>query len=464
MNRSMGGVFDQIDMTVHSDSAKSTVTDAIDRNDYGAYEIRIVHEWLRTITALAFVLVPMFFVLDLFIAPRELLLRFGIYRALSTVVALAQHLIVRNSKPGRHSYLHGYFVSLQVGGVIALMTVHLGGFESGYYAGLIMVIIGVNLLMPWRATHTAANSLLIVMMYVGFNLAGSNEFDAVPAANNLFFLIGTAIISVAINHVRYRLIQTEFSLLVQLKQARDSLWSEMELAKKVQVALLPRRHDVAGFEIGVSFVPAREVGGDYYDIIETQAGNRFVAIGDVAGHGLDSGLIMMMAQTSVMTVVKGNETCTPTEVLHTANAVLRENIGRLGSSHYMTMTVMKLEDEHLMIAGHHQDILIYRATERRVETVAVDGTWLGISEDIDGYAQCVNIPLGIDDSVLLFSDGATEATSAAGELYGQSRLADALIRWSDVGATAATAGILAEINEFQASQEDDMTLIVLKRR
>jgi len=345
-----------------------------------------------------------------------------------------------------------------------LMTVYLGGFGSGYYAGLIMVIIGVNLLMPWKATHTLANSLLIVAMYVGFNLLSSNAVDAIAATNNLFFLLGVAIISVAINHVRYQLIQTEFSLLVQLKQARDSLWSEMELAKRVQVSLLPRDMGMTGYEIAVSFVPAREVGGDYYDAIETDQGARYVAIGDVAGHGLDSGLIMMMAQTSVMTVVKGHEGCTPSDVLLTTNAVLRENVGRLGSNHYMTMTVMRLEDEQLTIAGHHQDILIYRGLEKRVETVEVDGSWLGISDNLEGFVDSKTVPLGADDCVVLFTDGVTEARSDSGELYGQNRLETAVARFAPMGSSVAVQKIVAEISDFQDLQEDDMTLIMIRRR
>ncbi len=443
--------------------AGSYATEAIDGNDFSGYQIGIVHEWLRTITALALILVPLFFVLDVFIAPPQLLVRFGVYRAASTVAAFAQYLVIRNTKPSRYSYLHGYFISLQVGGVIALMTVHLGGFESGYYPGLIMVIIGVNLLMPWEAIHTAANSLLIIAMYVGLNLATADRVNAIAAANNLFFLVGTAVISVAINHVRYRLIQTEFSLLVQLKKGRDALWSEMELAKQVQVALLPKSLEVKGYEIAVSYAPAREVGGDYYDVIETEGGARYVAIGDVAGHGLDSGLIMMMAQTSVMTAVKGRENCTPTEVLETTNAVLRENVGRLGSNHYMTMTVLKLEDRHLCAAGRHQDILIYRAAKQRVETLGVKGSWLGIADSLEGFIESVEIPIGAEDYVLLFSDGVTEAASASGELYGQDRLAKALARWARLDVRSALEKIVAEIGEYQVSRQDDMTLIMVKR-
>ena len=289
------------------DQMEAWTARAIDANDFSGYRTSIIHDWLRTLTALAVVLVPLFFVLDVFMMPSGLLPRFAIYRLISTVLALAQFLIVRNTQPSRWSYLHGYFISLQVGEIIALMTVDLGGFNSTYYAGLTLVIIGVNLLMPWRAMHTAVNTLIILAMYVTFNLVSGQPFDQPKATNNFFFLISTAVLAVSINYVRYNLIEKEFSLLVKLKKARDALWGEMELAKRIQTALLPQRKGgIRGYESAVTMLPAKEVGGDYYDIIETDAGDRWVAIGDVAGHGVDSGLIMMMAQASIMTVIKGN--------------------------------------------------------------------------------------------------------------------------------------------------------------
>ena len=192
---------------------------AIDANDFAGYRTGIIHDWLRTLTALAIVLVPLFFVLDVFMMPAGLLPRFAVYRLISTLLALAQFLVVRNTQPSRWSYLHGYFISVQVGGIIALMTVDLGGFNSTYYAGLNLVIIGVNLLMPWRAAHTAINALIILGMYVTFNVVAGLPFDQAKITNNFFFLIATAVLAVSINYVRYNLIEKEFSLLVRLKKA-----------------------------------------------------------------------------------------------------------------------------------------------------------------------------------------------------------------------------------------------------
>jgi serine phosphatase RsbU (regulator of sigma subunit) len=437
---------------------------AIDADDFESYKVGIIHDWLRTLTLMAACLVPLFFVLDYLMLPNALLPRFGVYRFISTAIALVQLAIVRKTPPSRWSYLHGYVMSIQVGGIIALMTVSLGGFDSSYYAGLNLVIIGVNLLMPWRATHSAVNAALILVMYVVFNLIARLPFSTALLTNNLFFLCSTALLAVSINYVRYGLIRKEFSLLVTLKQARDALWGEMELAKRIQTALLPRKQQtVKGYESAVAMIPAREVGGDYYDIIETEAGSRWIAVGDVAGHGVDSGLIMMMAQASIMTVIKGMPNARPMDVLNTVNLVLREDIRRLGSNHYMTLMVIRLEDDLMTIAGHHQDVLVYRPARGRVETISTTGTWLGITDQIEGFMEVRTVEIAADDIVLLFTDGVTEGRNPAGEMFGQERLCESFARSAELPLEKTLQRMLEEVREFQVEQEDDMTLILLKR-
>ena len=173
------------------------------------------------------------------------------------------------------------------------------------------------------------------------------DYSAPVLTNNLFFLSSTAIIAVSINHVKHKLVKKEFFLLVELKKARDALWSEMELAKRIQTALLPDREKIRGYEIAAAMFPAKEVGGDYYDIIETPKGDKWVTIGDVSGHGVDSGLIMMMAQTSISAMVGNCSECQPSEVLRRVNHVIKENIARLGSDHYMTMMAIHLNESQI---------------------------------------------------------------------------------------------------------------------
>jgi len=434
-----------------------------DERDFPKYLNNIIHEWSKTLTALVYTLVPIFFLLDCFTMPKELIPRFGLLRLMSTLICVAQYFIIRHSKPSSASYYHGYFVSINVGGMIALMTVHLGGFDSSYYAGLNLVIIGVNLLLPWRPLHSALNSLIIISMYISFNLMSGLDYVQSILTNNLFFMISTAFIAVSINHVKHRLVKKEFFLLVELKKARDALWSEMELAKRIQTALLPDREKIKGFEVAAAMFPAKEVGGDYYDIIETPAGDKWVAMGDVSGHGVDSGLIMMMAQTSISAMVTNCSDAQPSEVLKMVNHVIRENISRLGSDHYMTMMAIRFNGSHMTVAGKHQDILIYRSSMNTTEVIPTNGTWLGITDNIERHVTDVTKQIDFGDIVILFTDGITEATSKDGEMYGQDRLEQTLNEHADLPVVKLRDKIIESVRAFQEEQFDDMTLVVLKK-
>ncbi len=435
----------------------------IGARDFDQFLNRIIHDWLKTLTFLVITLVPLFFVLDYFIVPKELLKQVGIYRAVATFIVIVQYIIIRSTKPNPFSYLHGYVASIVVGGVIVLMTRDLGGFDSSYYAGLNLVIIGVNLLLPWRAKHSAFNSGIIIFLYVVVNLSEVGNYQANLLINNLFFLCATSVIAVSINYVKHLLIKKEFYLMCELKTARDSIWSEMELAKRIQTALLPDNQTIKGYDIAATMIPAKEVGGDYYDIIETPKGDRWVTIGDVSGHGVDSGLIMMMAQTSILSKVNNNGSCGPAELLNSINGIVRENISRLGSDHYMTMMALRLGQSEITVAGKHQDLIIYRAGLNKIENVIIPGTWLGIKDDIKENLPEITVKINTGDIVLLYTDGLTEATNTAGEMFDQAGLEQALNKYADLPVRKLRDKIVEEVMSYQEKQSDDMTLVVIKK-
>lgn len=434
-----------------------------EETEFNIYLNNIIHEWLKTLTTLAYILIPLFFFLDYFTMPEELLPRFIIYRFLSTVIVIIQYLIIRNTKPGIYSYVHGYFIALNVGGTIALMTVDLGGFNSSYYAGLNLVIIGVILLIPWKVVHSTINSLMIVSLYMVFNIIYAREYETSILINNLFFLCSTAVMAVSINYVKHKQVKKEFMLLVELRKARDAIWSEMELAKRIQTALLPDEEKISGLEIAAKMLPAKAVGGDYYDIIETKSGNKWITIGDVSGHGVDSGLIMMMAQTSILSMVTNSPDKKPSDILTSINTVLIENISRLNSDHYMTMMALKFNESNVTVAGKHQDIIIYRQNSNTTETITTKGTWLGISDKISHFQKDYNFVIDSGDIILLFTDGITEATNRKGEMYGQTRLEQALDQFADLPINKILEKIIDEVNSFQDEQLDDMSLVIVKK-
>jgi len=435
----------------------------IEAKDFPRFLNGIIHDWLKTLTLLVITLVPLFFILDYFIVPGHLLQQVGIYRIVATFIVFVLFIIINKTKPGRLSYVHGYLVSIVVGGDIVLITNDLGGFNSRYYAGLNLVIIGVNLLLPWKAVHSGLNSFIIIFMYVSLNLYSGKEYQTDLLINNLFFLSATSIIAVSINYVKYLLTEKEFYLMCELKIARDSIWSEMELAKRIQTALLPHNQSIQGFEIAALMLPAKEVGGDYYDIIDTPNGYKWITIGDVAGHGVDSGLIMMMAQTSILSKVNNDGNCLPSEMLSSVNTVIRENISRLGSDHYMTMMALRINESNITVAGKHQDVIIYRSAVNKTESISVPGTWLGITDNIKDNLTDLTFEMHEGDIALLFTDGITEATDGSGDMFSQIRLEDALNRYADLPVGKLRNKIIQEVQDYQKEQLDDITLVVIKK-
>lgn len=444
---------------------------------FPAYRDEITHAWAQTLSILAATLNALFFLLDAFIMPPQLLGRFGVYRAIVTGVMLLQYAIVRRLRPGSWSIVPGYVTTLLFATEIAWMTVDLGGFDSAYYAGLNLVVVGVNLLLPWRPVHTAVNGLVVLGMYTALNAFFGGPFETQVLVSNLYFLGSTVVIAVAITTVRHRLIQSEFMLRaelvstnadldrsrLELKAARDALWGEMEVAKRIQTALLPQNRRVGAYDVAARMSTAAEVGGDYYDIIEAGEGRHWIAIGDVSGHGVESGLVMMMTQTSILSLVQQNPRRSPAEVFSAVNGVLNENIQRLRASRYMTLNVVRLADAGLTLAGKHQDVLVWRRATGRVEAVANEGCWIGIVEDTRDAVTDQVIPMEEGDVALFFTDGATEAMDANGDMYGDARLAAALARVAERPLDEALEVLFADIAAFRAEQEDDVTLLLVRK-
>ena len=424
---------------------------------------QIVHQWSTTLVSLAFTLVPLFFILDYYTMPRALLPKFAVYRIIGTVIPLIQYFIIKRTAPGRTSYIHGYLVSLFVGGVIALMTVDLGGFNSNYYAGINLVIIGVNLLLPWEAIHSAINGIMLIAIYLFLNLLTSYDFSSSNLISNLFFMSSTVIIAVSINYARYKLIRQEFFLRTELRKARDALWGEMELAKKIQTSILPCNGRLGEYQAAAIMKPAAEVGGDYYDFFETSAGEKWVMIGDVSGHGVESGLIMMMTQTSIISTLNSSPGLDPSKLLGLINTIVRKNILRLKVERYMTILAIRLREESLTVAGKHTDIIVMRSADSSIEVISTEGTWLGILDSIEEYLVDREITLRCGDIVLLYTDGATEAKNEKGELFGDSGIIESFRKHSSLPVNEITQNMMRDITGYQSIQDDDITLLVIKK-
>lgn len=255
----------------------------------------------------------------------------------------------------------------------------------------------------------------------------------------------------------------------ELKKAMAALWGEMELARKIQTVLLPRSPAIRGFEIAAYMRPADEVGGDYYDVINAE-GVDWLVIGDVSGHGVAAGLIMMMVQTAIHTVITGRPNLKPEVVLGRVNSVITRNIQRLNEDRYMTITVIAcLNGGAFHFSGQHENIMIHRRATGTVELVETEGVWLGISETMRPPAAG-GFSLEGGDTLLLYTDGITEAWKKGSirdrrdpesEMFGMERLRSILQRLGGAPPEAIRDGILAELEGY--SPADDVTMLILRR-
>lgn len=266
-------------------------------------------------------------------------------------------------------------------------------------------------------------------------------------------------------------------MIAKLRISRDELRSkerlekELEIATVIQTLLLPAQPTLDGFDVAARMVPAEEVGGDFYDVHQASAGS-WVAIGDVSGHGVTPGLIMMMVQSMLSALSRQppeiGQKYTPGEVLRVVNSALHDNLRtRMHDDNYMTMVLLKhVAGGRFKYAGAHESLLIYRRATHQVETLSTDGTWLGLQDDIGPFMEDHEIDLLPGDALVLYTDGVTEAKNPQGVQYNIDRLRDMLIRQGSMAMPTAAKirdGIVDDVMSWSRTRQDDVTVLVLRR-
>lgn len=274
------------------------------------------------------------------------------------------------------------------------------------------------------------------------------------------------------------LISTVGSMVTQLRNQADALRErekeqvvlarfrqELEIAERIQVGILPKCFDVPGFEIAAQMRPAEAVGGDYYELLPTQSGF-WIAAGDVSGHGLTAGLVMLMLQSALAALAIYTPGAPPAEILKATNRLLVENIRRrMGGDDHATLVLMHvMHDGTFVYAGGHEPILIFRAASGTCEVVDALGPWMGISDSIEKHLHEGRGKLEPGDLLVFHSDGTVEAGASHRDSYGLDRLCAAVERLHDKPAQAMCSEILRECLDWASGpQEDDMSVVVVRR-
>ena len=241
---------------------------------------------------------------------------------------------------------------------------------------------------------------------------------------------------------------------------KERLAAEMNLAREVQMSILPQTlPEVADYEFAAICNPAREVGGDFYDVFLNTPDRAIMMIGDAAGKGLKAA--MFITQTQGLARAVTLESSTPQTVLTAVNSSMI-SIGR-PSSEFVTMFYAELNCKLSRLlyssAGHNPPILLRNGTIKQLE---LGGTPLALFEDADYELHEINLITG--DTVVMYTDGVTEAMNDQLEQFGTERLEAIVKQHSKASSAELTEHIIKAVRQFTsgAAQSDDITLLILR--
>lgn len=259
----------------------------------------------------------------------------------------------------------------------------------------------------------------------------------------------------------------EASFLKKAAQERDQLVAlqrELEVAKAIQKNIVPKTFPPfpgrAEFELHAEMIPAREVGGDFYDFFligDQQVG--FV-IGDVSGKGVPAALFMAVSKTVLKaTALKG---LPPHECLQQVNRILfMESVDEMFVTVFYGILNTATGEVSFCNGGHNRPYIVRPPGHAEMLT-GQDGLMLGLLEHWDYQVNKISLAPG--EGLMLYTDGVTEAMNRDHEQFGEERVAASLHKLAGAPLTEMIAGVVKEINAFVggAPQADDLTILTLR--
>lgn len=283
--------------------------------------------------------------------------------------------------------------------------------------------------------------------------AGNLKHKVILRCKNEFGIIGNFMNEVARN----------LEKIIKDLNEKERISSELNIAARIQQNLMPQDFpELPGVELAAKTRSSSEVGGDTFDIIQADEDNTIIYIGDVTGHGVPAGLIMIMVDVLIHTFI--TQYHTTKEIMNNVNKHLYP---RIDSTLFMTMIMMhwntKLQRLTYTSAGH-EHVIHYHAKSQKCTVTRSGGIALGMVPDISNIAVEKEIPLEENDAIVLYTDGITEARNDQGEMFGLKRLVQAVEQYGYKNANGIFDRVTRAMSTFigQAPQEDDITLIVLK--
>jgi len=252
----------------------------------------------------------------------------------------------------------------------------------------------------------------------------------------------------------------------RLKEDNLRMGAQLDIVRQMQQMILPNPEEleIDGLDIAGYMEAADEVGGDYYDVLNTD-GVVTLGIGDVTGHGLESGILMLMAQTAVRTLKEIRET-DPVRFLDALNRTLYKNVQRMNSDKTLTLAILNYSQGRVSISGQHEETLIVRngGQVERMDTMDL-GFPIALYDDIAEFISHISIELQLGDGIVLYTDGIPEAKDINKKQYGVEQMCKVISQNWHLSAQEIKQAVIDDLRGHIGAQKvlDDITLLVVKR-
>jgi serine phosphatase RsbU (regulator of sigma subunit) len=303
---------------------------------------------------------------------------------------------------------------------------------------------GVYTIIPMMVKSKIVGLLLFGLKHSGSHFAGKDLELLWAAANQAAISIENA-----------RLYKSEVE--------KQKIERDLDLARKIQQGLLPQCiPNMNGLDICGEMIPAMQVGGDYFDLIQVSDNKLFVIVGDVSGKGLSASLYMTKLQTMIKLSCMDNKS--PKEILVDINRRIYEELDK---NWFVTLTLALFDMDKSTVkfcrAGH---MPVLQATNGTVQAYRTQGLGIGLERGIVFDKSLVEeeVKLSPGQIYAFFTDGVTEAMNEHNELFGDDNLNAILKNKTNSRSSDIVNEIWASIKSFrgQADVNDDMTMVVVK--
>jgi sigma-B regulation protein RsbU (phosphoserine phosphatase) len=341
---------------------------------------------------------------------------------------------------------------------IAPILQRLGQRAAFLVAGLILLIflitfISIRISRPIEQMASAVNELAAGNLDARVTgVKGRDELGQLAGAFNLMT----------------QQLKAHVAALTEQTAAREKVEAEMRIARQIQTDLLPKVFppfsDRKEFELAALNVPARRVAGDFYDFFFNCDGLLTLVIADVSGKGMPAALLMAVTRTIIRNLAM--EGRTPRQIVDRTNTLL---LGDLSNSMFVTLFLCQYDPKVGQIkyvnAGHPRPYR-FGTNGGPKQFGEITGALLGVSssEELGAFEEAVE-QLNIGETLLLYTDGVTEARAPDGRMLRDAGVQELILRHGGEGVDLICRNLVQEVNQFQANQPaDDITLMALRRR